>query len=180
MAFIAQRHGRTETAVQSWRWISRSRTEPVQIGCLQHFERLSPPGYHCRGIGGRKEKKRKECVSNNGADPYSKHEAQDGRAMHYVFGKQSQTDQEADRTLVKLWAGFLLPRIARCYLTPFDQLLDGLFVPLAISIQASGLCEFTVVRQFIPHKYHLSTKQVCSLSLKSSRKRHRRASPSVN
>ena len=74
------------------------------------------------------------------------------------FGKQSQTDQEADRTLVKLCAGFLLPRIARCYLTPFDQLFDGLFVPLASSVEASGLCEFAVVGQFIPHKYHLSTK----------------------
>jgi len=93
------------------------------------------------------------------------------------FGKP---DQETDRTLVKLWAGFLLPRIARCYLTPFDQLLDGLFVPLASSIEASGLCEFSVVRQFIPHKYLLSTTLVCSLGLKSSRKRHRRASPSLN
>ena len=37
-----------------------SRTEPVQMGCLQHFERLSPPGYHCRGKGDRR-KKRKGC-----------------------------------------------------------------------------------------------------------------------
>ena len=86
------------------------------------------------------------------------------------FGKQSQTDQEADRTLVKLCAGFLLPRIARCYLTPFDQLLDGLFVPLASSIEARGLREFAAVRQFIPHKYHLSTKSSLQPQLKSSRK----------
>ena len=53
------------------------------------------------------------------------------------FGRQSQTDQKADRTLVKLRAGFLPPGIARCYLLLVDQLLDGLVVPLASRIEAS-------------------------------------------
>ena len=53
------------------------------------------------------------------------------------FRQQPQTDQEADRTLVKLRAGFLPPGIARCYLLLVDQLLDGLVVPLASGIEAS-------------------------------------------
>ena len=160
MAFIARRHGRTETAVQSWKRISRSRTEPVQIGCLQHFDRFSPPRYHCRREGDRKKKERKRVCEQQRCRSFL---LKKGQCTMYC-GKQSPTDQEADRTLVKLRSGFLLPRIARCYLTPFDQLLDSLFIPRTISIEAGGLCEFTVVRQFIPLKYHLSTKPVCSLT----------------
>ena len=77
-------------------------------------------------------------MSNKDADPYCSHEAQDGQDNALcTFGRQSQTDQEADRTLVKLRAGFLPPGIARCYLLLVDQLLDGLVVPLASRIEAS-------------------------------------------
>jgi len=116
------------------------------MGCLQHFERFRPPGYHCPlapAPAPAPERWRQRWWAGAAA------------GAHRLAGRTREgADQEADGTLVKLRARLFAPRVARRNLLFDDELLDGLVVPLARRVQAGRLGELGVTpapHEFVAH-----------------------------